>query len=42
VTIIATGGFSYLIAKQYKYSTIIDKLITLDGLKIINDLNRND
>ena len=42
VTIIATGGFSYLIAKQSKYITIIDKLITLDGLKIINDLNRND
>ena len=41
VTIIATGGFSYLIAKQSKYITIIDKLITLDGLKIINDLNRN-
>ena len=42
VTIIATGGFSYLIAKQSKYITIIDKLITLDGLKIINDLNKND
>lgn len=42
VTIIATGGFSYLIAKQSKYITIIDKLITLDGLKIINELNRND
>lgn len=42
VTIIATGGFSYLIAKQSKYITVIDKLITLDGLKIINDLNRND
>ena len=41
-TIIATGGFSYLIATQSKYITIIDKLITLDGLKIINDLNRND
>ncbi len=42
VTIMATGGFSYLIAKQSKYITIIDKLITLDGLRIINEINKND
>lgn len=39
VKIIATGGFSKLIMQSSKYIQEIDKMITLKGLKIINDLN---
>ncbi|MDY6065293.1 MAG: type III pantothenate kinase [Finegoldia sp.] len=40
VNIIATGGFSKLIMQSSRYIKKIDKMLTLEGLKIINDLNR--
>lgn len=36
---IATGGFSETIAKETKCIDIIDKMLTLDGLKYLYDLN---
>lgn len=36
---IATGGFSETIAKETKCIDVIDKLLTLDGLKYLYDLN---
>ena len=35
----ATGGFSETIAKETKCIDVIDKLLTLDGLKYLYDLN---
>lgn len=40
VKIIATGGFSNLIASESKYIKTIDKLLTLEGLRIIFERNR--
>ena len=40
ITVIATGGFSNLIASESKYINIIDKLLTLDGLRIIYERNK--
>lgn len=40
VNIIGTGGFSSLIASESKYINRIDRLLTLDGLKIIYERNR--
>lgn len=40
ITIIATGGFSALIASESKYIKIIDKLLTLEGLRIIYERNK--
>lgn len=39
-TIIGTGGFSTLIASESKYINKIDKLLTLDGLRIIYERNK--
>lgn len=39
-TVVATGGFSVLIASESKYINKIDKLITLDGLRIIYERNK--
>ncbi len=40
VNIIATGGFSNLIASESKYIKKIDKFLTLDGLRIIYERNK--
>lgn len=40
INIIATGGFSNLIASESKYIKRIDKMLTLEGLRIIYDRNR--
>ena len=40
VKVIATGGFSNLIASESKYIKTIDKLLTLEGLRIIFERNR--
>ena len=42
ITVIATGGFSKLLAKKSKYIDIIDPQLTLDGLSIIYNLNQNN
>ena len=39
---IATGGFSETIAKETKCIDVIDKLLTLDGLKYLYDLNSSE
>lgn len=39
VKTIATGGFSEVIAKEIGCIDIVDKLLTLDGLKYLYDLN---
>jgi type III pantothenate kinase len=39
-TVIGTGGFSSLIASESKYINEIDKLLTLDGLRIIYGMNK--
>lgn len=41
VNIISTGGFSTLLTSDSKYDIIIDKYLTLEGLKIIYDMNQN-
>lgn len=40
VNIIATGGFSNLIAAESKYIKSIDKLLTLEGLRIVFQRNK--
>ena len=40
VNIVATGGFSNLISSESKYINKIDKLLTLDGLRIIFERNK--
>ncbi|MBE6082256.1 type III pantothenate kinase [Sporanaerobacter sp. PP17-6a] len=39
--IVATGGFASLLASESKYINRIDKLLTLEGLKIIYKRNKN-
>lgn len=39
--IISTGGFSALLTHESKYNIIIDKYLTLDGLRIIYDMNKD-
>lgn len=39
VTVVATGGFSEIIAKEIHCIDKIDKLLTLEGLKYLYDLN---
>lgn len=39
VLTVATGGFSEIIAKETKCIDIIDKMLTLNGLKYLYDLN---
>lgn len=39
VRVIATGGLSTLIATETSHINVVDKTITLEGLKIIYDLN---
>ncbi|TJX15563.1 type III pantothenate kinase [Tissierella creatinini] len=40
INVVATGGFSQLIASQSKYIKKIDKMLTLDGLRIIYERNK--
>ncbi|KAB3533806.1 type III pantothenate kinase [Alkaliphilus serpentinus] len=42
IKVVATGGLSTLIASETDYIHIVDKLLTLDGLRIIYDRNRED
>ena len=42
IKVIATGGFSGLIGSESKYIKKNDKLLTLDGLRIIYERNRKD
>ncbi|MCF6464575.1 type III pantothenate kinase [Clostridium sp. Cult2] len=39
-TVVGTGGFSSLIASESKYINKIDKLLTLEGLRIIYERNK--
>jgi type III pantothenate kinase len=39
-TVVGTGGFSSLIASESRYINTIDKLLTLDGLRIIYGRNK--
>ncbi len=40
ITVVATGGLGEIIAKQVKTINKIDRTLTLDGLKIIYNLNK--
>ncbi len=40
IKVIATGGLSNMIASESETIEIVDKFLTLDGLKIIYDMNR--
>lgn len=42
VKIISTGGFSSLLTSDSKYNIIIDKFLTLEGLKILYDMNKEE
>ncbi len=42
VMTIATGGFSETIAKETGCIDVIDKMLTLDGLKYLSDLNSSE
>ena len=42
VLTIATGGFSETIARETKCIDVIDKMLTLDGLKYLYDLNSSE
>lgn len=42
VNLISTGGFSSLLTSDSKYNFIIDKFLTLKGLKLIYDMNRKE
>ena len=42
VKVIATGGLSTLIASETEYIHKVDKFLTLEGLRIIYDLNKDD
>lgn len=41
VKTIATGGFSNIISKEIECIDVVDKLLTLKGLKYLYDLNQN-
>ena len=39
ITTVATGGFSEVIAKEISCIDVVDKLLTLEGLKYLYYLN---
>lgn len=41
IKVIATGGLARMIAEQTDQITIVDSLLTLDGLRMIYDKNRD-
>ncbi|MBP5686708.1 MAG: pantothenate kinase, partial [Clostridia bacterium] len=40
VKVVATGGLGEIISKELKAIDVVDRRLTLDGLKIIYDLNK--
>ena len=42
VLTVATGGFSETIAKETDCIDVIDRMLTLDGLKYLYDLNSSE
>ncbi len=42
VVTVATGGFSDVIAKEIDSIDVVDKMLTLDGLKYIYSLNETE
>lgn len=42
INLISTGGFANLLTTDSKYEFVIDKFLTLHGLKIIYDMNKED
>lgn len=42
IKVIATGGLGEIISKEVKSNIILDRTLTLDGLKTIYNLNNND
>lgn len=42
VTVVATGGFSEIIAKEISCIDKVDKFLTLDGLKYLYNLNKSE
>ena len=41
IKVVATGGFTSLIYNESKYIEIIDSLLTLEGLRIIYERNKD-
>lgn len=39
--VIATGGLAHMLATDSKYITVIDDMLTLDGLRLLYERNRN-
>ena len=42
LTVVATGGLGEIIAKEVKSITKVDRTLTLDGLRAIYDLNKEN
>lgn len=40
VTVVGTGGFAMLISKNSEYIQLVDKMLTMEGLKLIYDRNK--
>ena len=40
VKVVATGGFASMLLSRSKYDIIIDRFLTLDGLRIIYEMNQ--
>ena len=40
ITVVATGGLGEIIAKEVKLINTVDRTLTLDGLRIIYELNK--
>ena len=41
MTIIGTGGFASLLLKDTKYEVIIDRGLTLEGLRMLFEMNKD-
>lgn len=42
INLVSTGGFSSLLTKDSKYNIVIDRFLTLHGLKTLYDMNRDE